>query len=367
MSGPLARLLRERAVRRGMWCGADAALAFTDTADEWRALDSGAGLVDATWRRTLIATGDERALFLHGQTTNDIRSLGAGLGCAAIVLTAQGRPLALTALYNDGDRMLLVSSAAEVAATRAALERFLVADDCEFEEEPEAETLMLVGAEAGKLLSAVGVEGAATLAAGDRWGLARAVVGGQEVLVLSRGDLRVPCYELHAVDTAGTATDAAQVWKVLQEAGARPCGLEAYDILRVESGTASYGVDVDESRIAVEARLEWAIHFAKGCYVGQEVIERAVSRGRINHQLTLLACAQPLPVGARATAGGQDDVVTSCVVSPRLGPIALGYLPRELAGELGEAGAEVEFERDGRRFAARVLEWPRAVVLAGRG
>ncbi len=261
---------------------------------------------------------------------------------------------------------MLVSSAAEVAATRTALERFLVADDCEFEEGPELEALMLVGPEAGKLLGAVGVEGTAALAAGDGWGLARAVVGGQAVLVLGRGDLRVPCYELHAVDAGGAATDAAQVWKVLQDAGARPCGLDAYEILRVESGTARYGVDVDESRIAVEARLEWAIHFAKGCYVGQEVIERAVSRGRINHQLTLLASEQPLPVGARATAGAEDDVVTSSVVSPRLGPIALGYLPRELAVGPGQIAAEVEFEREGRRFAARVLEWPRALVLAGR-
>jgi len=313
-----------------------------------------------------------------------------------MALTAQGRPLALLAVYNDGERMVLVSSAAEVGATRAALERFLVADDCEFEEGPTTEALALIGPRAGELLSTIGVDVTATLADGASarsavsgaaralpaldtaaaaWGLSRAVVAGQAVLVLARGDLRVPCYELHAVDEGGNATDAAQVWKVLQRAGARPCGLDAYEIVRVESGTARYGADVDESRIAIEARLEWAIHFAKGCYVGQEVIERAVSRGRINHLLTLLACAEPPPVGARVCGGTEGDVVTSSVVSPRLGPIALASLPAELAQaslraaalEGGSDAAAVELETEARRIAARVLEWPRATVLAGRG
>lgn len=384
MSGPLTRLLQERAVRRGAWCGIEAALSFGDTAAEWEALDGGAGLVDATWRRTLLATGEERAIFLHGQTTNDILSLGDAQGCAAMTLSAQGRPLALFAVYNAGEAMLLVTSAAEAGATRAALERFLVADDCEFDLGPDVEAMAVAGPQAGALLHGAGIEGVSVPQPGEdslaptvldiSWRLTRGAIDQQQVLVLSRGDMRVPWYEVYAVDAAGNATDAARVWNVLQRAGARPCGLEATEILRVESGTARYGVDVDESRIAVEARLEWAIHFAKGCYVGQEVIERAVSRGRINRRLALLASAEPLPVGAHARDGAEDDVVTSSVVSPRLGPIALAYLSKRVAaddgsqptGEGDKTGAAVEFESAGRRSSARLLQWPRPVVLAGR-
>jgi len=377
MPGPLTKLLKERAARCGTWCGGESALSFGDTAAEWAALDSGAALIDATWRRTLVATGDDRAIFLHGQTSNHVLSLESGDGCATMALNAQGKPLALLALYNDGDSMLLVSSAAEVGATRAALERFLVADDCEFDVGPDVEALALAGPDAAAVLRKAGIEVADDTAAraGSGWKLSRGAIDQQQVLVLSRGDLRVPWYELYAVDGSGNATDAARVWNALQQAGARPCGLDACEIVRVESGTARFGVDIDESRIAVEGRLEWAIHFAKGCYVGQEVIERAVSRGRITHLLTLLSCTEPIPAGAHARPGAEGDVVTSSVVSPRLGPIALAYLSTHSAKDAtsvppagsDEAGTTVGFESAGRVFAASVLQWPRPRVLAGRG
>ena len=112
----------------------------------------------------------------------------------------------------------------------------------------------------------------------------------------------------------------------------------------------------------MEGRLEWAIHFNKGCYVGQEVVERAVSRGRLNRELCLLRTENLVVPGARLADGGDRDTVTSVALSPRFGPICLAYLPLDRA----EVGSELSLQSDDGTVRATVLEWPRARVLAGR-
>ena len=342
--------------------GVPAAACHGDAAAEWAAADSGAALFDATWKRFFPAVGEERLVFLHGQVTADVRSLAPGQGTPAAVLSAQGRPLALLALYEDGERTWIATTAAAASATRAALSRFLVADDCDFEEESEAPCRMLVGPRVPALLEALGAGDAAAHAAAREWTVDRARIGGQAVLVFSRGDLRVPCCDVLVLADDGTPGDAAAVDAALRAAGAVACGVETLEVLRIESGTPRFGVDVDDRRIALEARLEWAIHFAKGCYVGQEVIERAASRGRLNHEIALLALQEPVPVGAALEGGADLHVVTSVAHSPRLGWIALAMLPRETA----TPGTTVRMADGKRGVEARVLEWPRARVLPGR-
>ena len=190
-----------------------------------------------------------------------------------------------------------------------------------------------------------------------------ATVAGEQVSVFARDDLRVPSFDVLACSSEGIASDAGVVWRAIEAAGGERCGVTALEIVRVESGTARFGIDVDETRLAVEARLEWAIHFAKGCYVGQEVVERAVSRGRINHELCLLKFSGDAAPGARVEGGGENDVVTSVVSSPRLGTIALAYVPRVKA----EAGTAVTLLADGGNVEAVALPWPRKRTLAGRG
>lgn len=344
----------------GAYEGADATGSSGDVAAEWKLLDAGAALLDSRWRRFFPATGEERREFLHGQTSGNVAALAPGDGCAALVLTAQGRPLSILALYETGERIWIATTAAQLAATRAGLSRFLVADDCDFEDDVDAACVTVAGPRAAQVLAAAGAHEPSTLAA---WGACRSSIAGQAVMLFSRGDLRVPSFDVLACDVEGAAGDAGAVRSALEAAGALRCGTQALEIVRVESGTARYGVDVDESRIAVEARLEWAIHFAKGCYVGQEVVERAVTRGRINHELCLLRTTGAVAPGARIEGGGENDVVTSAVYSPRLGELALAYLPRTST----EPGTSVIVKDAGIGTSAVVLEWPRARVLAGRG
>ena len=127
--------------------------------------------------------------------------------------------------------------------------------------------------------------------------------------------------------------------------GTTPLGPEAREIRRVEAGTARYGLDLDEERLIVEANLEDAISFDKGCYLGQEVVVRATARGRVNRRLMGLVLDRPSERGRKLASAAQPDAgtLTSVVVSDRFGPIALGYVHRAAI----EAGEPLRVEGDG--------------------
>ena len=349
----LSELLASRAGTLSDYDGAAVPADFGDVEGEWRAFDEGAALVAMTHRRMIVATGGERVEFLQGQLAHDIKALAAGRGTAAALLTTQGRVVAIVDVYDAGEEIHIGTVAAGLARTTARLEQFLVADDVEFEVLEAVERLAVAGPGAAAALESCGLAPATPPRTGA-WSIDRIAEPGVDGWLYSRGDLRVPCVEV------AVAGDAAPLWERLEKAGARPAGSAALEIVRIESGRPRDGVDVDEGRLALEARIEWAIHFRKGCYVGQEIVERAVSRGRVHRMLALLATAEPAPVGA--VAGDDKDVVTSVAVSPRLGPICLCYLAREAA----EPGASVTLKAKGSELEARVLDWPQPQRLAGR-
>jgi folate-binding protein YgfZ len=325
---------------------------FGDVGAEYRALTEGTALVALPQRRRIRVEGSERADYLHGQLTSDVAALSAGQGQAALMLTAQGRVESMFALYDHGQSMEIVCDAGQLSATLERAGRFLVADDVELETadtDADSISFALIGPQSHELLKKLGVPSQAIKVG---WYCAQFELFGSPVAVYGRADLKVPVFELQC-------TDPDRVWATSLELGAVPAGTSALEIVRVESGTARFGVDVDASRIALEARLEWAIHFSKGCYVGQEIIERAVTRGRLNRQLALLSCASGVVVGASLDGENEKCVVTSVVSSPVSGPLCLAYLPVERV----EVGAEISI--DG--HAAKVLPWPRETVYAGRG
>jgi folate-binding protein YgfZ len=148
-------------------------------------------------------------------------------------------------------------------------------------------------------------------------------------------------------------------WRVISAPGVWPpignaLSEQAREVLRVEAGTARYGVDLDEERLIVEANLEDAISFDKGCYLGQEVVVRATSRGRVNRKLVGLVLSGPVSVGAKLSSSAHADAghITSSVVSDRMGgAIALAYVHRAAL----DAGIPIDVE-GGRK--AMVVELP---------
>jgi folate-binding protein YgfZ len=170
------------------------------------------------------------------------------------------------------------------------------------------------------------------------------------VVVIRDPWLGVDGYELHV--------PAGQSGSVTAGLTAEPVGPEALDAVRIEAGVPIDGVDLGEDTIPMEARLEGAIDFAKGCYIGQEVISRATNLGGVKHILVGFDIAgdEPPPSGARVSSGGKETgEVTSAVMSPTLGRlIGIGYVHKK--DEI--AGNPVTIEQDGKSWEATVANLP---------
>ena len=125
----------------------------------------------------------------------------------------------------------------------------------------------------------------------------------------------------------------------LLQAGAVAGDAATLEILRVEAGIPACKRDYDETLILPELRPCDAVSHNKGCYIGQETVERVRSRGHTNKRLcgvTFSGDAPPAP-GPLSSAGAECGRLTSAVNSPRRGVIGLAMIRAEIA-----EGATVE-------------------------
>jgi folate-binding protein YgfZ len=339
MTDDLERALRARGAVLEPFRGVTLPAHFGDVGREWRAASGGAGVFAAGFRSLLSATGEDRVSFFQGMLSNDVKALQTGQGVYAAFLTQQGKVVSDLRVYAESDRFLLDVVAWRREVLREALERFIVADDVEL---AEADDQPLLGVE-GPLAAAVVGEALGTPELPRaRLAHVRAVFEGAPLLVVSVSEL-----DRTGLLLCGPPHSAAPLLDALVEAGALPIGMQALDVLRVESGIPWAGVDMDDSTLIMETGREAAISFTKGCYLGQEVVERIAARGHVNRKLvgvSFEAAAAP-QAGARLLADGKEvGYVTSPARSQALErPIALAMLHRSHAAP----GAQIELEGGG--------------------
>ncbi len=316
----------------------------------YRALRYGAGVRLCTERLVIRMTGDDRVSFLHGMCSNDIRGLAPGALVPALFLTERAHLIADAVVWAAADALLIEAERALWPAAREQLERFLVADDVEMEESADEAIVRLDGPLGAALVAAVFGEPAATAGA---WRWVEAAGRARVASVVRWG---APAFTI----IAGRAEAPAIVARLLGAAAGREvreAAAEAAEIVRVESGTARIGVDTDARTLALEARMEPAISFNKGCYVGQETVERATARGALKRRLMGLriAGARVPAAGAQVTLDGKEaGHLTSPVRSPRLGAIGLAILHHNA----WTAGAAVALRDGAGETAARVSDLP---------
>jgi aminomethyltransferase len=143
------------------------------------------------------------------------------------------------------------------------------------------------------------------------------------------------------------AGDAGGIVERLQAAGAKPVSAEDARVVRIENGKPRYGEDIRETSLPQETQQMHAISFNKGCYLGQEIVERIRAQGHVNKKLVRLAVdgAEPLAAGTKLKSGEADaGEITSAVYSPQSGKVAaMGYVRTAFAeaGTVMRAG-EVE-------------------------
>jgi folate-binding protein YgfZ len=326
---PFVDVARARGAACRSYGGIELVETFTDPSQEATETRAAAGLFDLSFRAGLQFTGPDRATFLHNLLSNDIAALRPGTGCYAMLLTRESKIVADANVLCTKDAIRLELDRRVKDRARAHLERFLIADDVEIEDRSEQEaSLGIHGPRALEILAAVLPDYDLPRAELEH---APAAIAGAPLLVVRDDWTGDPGF-----DVVVARGDALRVWDAMLAAGAarglRPAGMAAADVLRLEAGRPRIGVDFDETCLVLEAALERGIHFSKGCYLGQEIVERASARGHVNKRLVGLRVegdVVPLP-GARIAAEGSDaGRITSAAHSPLLGStIALGYVKR---------------------------------------
>jgi folate-binding protein YgfZ len=322
-------------------------------AEEYRALKEKAVIGTVAPGSTIAVRGKDRKEYLHGLLTNDIRGLTPGRGCYAAWLTPQGRMLTDLHLFDLDDMVLLDVPAQLSGATLQRLDRSLFSEDVQLSDLSHALAPVWVhGPAAGGAVQQVLAPASALDSWVDYQNERLDFMGGTVVLV--RVDqLGVPGFGIY-IDPAHNA----DLRRALEAGGARQVDSATIETCRVEAGYPLFGVDMTEETIPLEAGIEdRAISFTKGCYVGQEVIIRVLHRGhgRVVRKLVGLRLTAMPSRGAKILVADREiGWITSAAISPRAGPIALGYVHRDFV----TAGVEVSVESPEGPVAAVVSERP---------
>jgi folate-binding protein YgfZ len=317
---------------------------------EHEAVMTGVGMADRSMLGKATVTGRDRAAFLQGMLSNDVKALQPGQGCPAAFLDAVGKVVSLLVVYALPDRLLLELPAGSTEKFLQAIDKFLISEKAEFESSDDAFAILsLQGPRAGEAL--VRASGSALDLA--PYAHAEVLIGGAAVRVMRRAEAVTPGFHCWVAPD-----DALALWKTLREAGASPVGAAAVDVLRLEAGLPVYGVDVDEGVILPETRLDALVSYTKGCYIGQETVARVKYRGHINRGLSgVVLDGETVPSHGDAILAEDKEVgrVTSAVRSIALGrPIALGYVRREHF----EPGSAVSVKSGERLIAGHVSDLP---------
>jgi folate-binding protein YgfZ len=328
------------------------AASFGSVESEYWALKESAGLLDLSHRGRLLITGPDAPRWLHGMTTNEVKALPVGHGNHAFFLNAHGHILSDARVFRLGEEEFLVDSDPQRAALlQEHLNKHIIADQVEVRDvRATLGCLAMEGPTARELLrQAVGFE-PPNLQPLESMLIPEDADSAQTQLRLARSRI--------TKETGfwlwGTPERLAAVWSKAVEVGlplgAMPVGMEAVDICRVESGVPKCGAEIVDKTLVQETHpdnlLSRAVSFNKGCYIGQEIVERVRSRGNVHRLLMGLLFDGPQQVDTGAEVKIMADTglvhagaITSVTYSFALRrTIALAMLQRVHA----EAGKSVE-------------------------
>lgn len=316
---------------------ASAATDFGDVRAEFNALISGCGAYDLGWRTRVTLTGGDRVRWLNGMVTNNVRDLAVGSGLYAFLLNPQGHILADLYIYNRGESLVVDTDQSQLEKVLAIFDKYIIMDDVEVVKGGDKPTAIgIAGPQAEKMLRDSELE-FPQLQPLQFVDLNWRQIG----LTLVRGDrMGVDSFELWLAPA-----DTASVLDALVRAGAKPVGTAALELLRIAAGIPRYGQDIRERDLPQETEQRRAVHFSKGCYIGQEIVERIRSRGNVHRKFTGFLIEGPLPApGTKLQAEGKDIGEITSPASLPIGDgqllVALGYIRREIAtpGRQVEAG-----------------------------
>lgn len=376
--------------RCGELNGAPVVTDYGDPQAEYIALRETAGVMDLSFRGRLCLVGADRVRFLHGQITNDVKRLRPGEGCYAALTTNKGKMESDLNVLALADELLLDFEPGLASEVTARLEKYIVADDVQVvDAAPHYGLLSVQGPKAGDVVRALGLLAELPAKEFNSVKISDATLG--EIYVVNHArlgsvsnppqpltpslspsdgervadrpgegisksksygfDLFVPISSLGAV--------ADKLIAAAKSLGGRACGWTAFETARIEAGIPRFGADMDETNIPLECGIEArAVSYNKGCYIGQEVINRIHSIGHVNRELRRLRLADDLKsLPARDAKlfhdGKEVGYITSAVKSPATqANVALGYVRREVS----QGGQPLILRADGRELQVTIAD-----------
>ena len=324
---------------------------YGDAAGEYEALRSAAGVADIGDRGQVLVSGPDSRSFLQSLVSQDVERLADGEGAASLLLEPRGRlAVALRVLRVAADEWWLDTDPGCGEPLAEGLRRFRVRVEVAVSVRGDSfGALRALGPEAPEIVA--GVLGVVVPSPAH----AHVALPGYRGCRLVRADLP----GIPGLDLVGPAAAVGDARRALVDEVA-PVGRSALDIVRIEAGVPVHGSELDGTVIPQEAFLERdAVSFTKGCFLGQELVCRVEMRGHVNRFLRGLVVSGvdlPTPGSAVRVGGAEVGRVTSAVVSPRLGVLALGYVRHEV-----EPPAAAEVDTAAGAAAAKIVDLPFAV------
>ena len=319
----------------GEYRGATTAARFGDPQAEFARLRSTCGVYDLGFRAKISLTGGDRVRWLNGMVTNNIRDLALGHGAYAFLLNPQGHILGDMYAYNRGESITVDTDSGQTEKILATFDHYIIMDDVEVTNLSERLTALgIAGPISREVLAAAG------FAVPDLQLLqAQSVMWQGTECTLVRGE----DVEAHSYEIWLAPGSVRELWDALVASAAAPIGSEALELHRIVSGTPRYGVDIRERDLPQETEQARALNFNKGCYVGQEIVERIRSRGAVHRKFTgfLADGAVQIARGNKIVAGEKEVGEITSAASLHLADgektVALGYIRREV----GVPGREI--------------------------
>jgi len=327
MADSLKTFLNENGAKWGTVGDEKVALHYGDIQAEHRNLTKSVALIDLNARGCLAVLGEDRVNFLNGQVTNEVAGMQPGQGCYAALVNAKAKMQADLLIYRLVNELILDFEPGLLETVTNRLQSHLVADRVELvDASPHFGLLSLQGPKTVEAIESLGLKLPDELFAHTKvtqndlgeWYLMRNDRFGQVGC-----DLYIP--------TAHLPDAAKRLVKAAAGQGGGLAGWQATEIARIESGIPRFGSDMDGNTLPPEANLERrAISYSKGCYIGQEIIARIRTYGKVNRTLVgyrLGAELAEIATPGTALVDESGKVVaslTSIAYSPEHGAIGLG-------------------------------------------
>ena len=252
--------------------------------------------VDLGWLARIAVKGEDRTRWLAGMTTNAVQTLEEGHGNYNLVLNAQGRIQGDLYAFREQDRIVLETTAAQVDRLFQHLDHFIIMDDVELERVAGVTAVGVVGPTAPQVFAKLGIDASQLVPMQQL----KSILNGLRVTIVRSYSLLVPRFEIWVEESR-----VSELWGALLSAGCKPAGLNALESLRIVEGIPAYGIDIQEKHLAQETSQTRALNFNKGCYLGQEIVERIRSRANIHRVLRQFELKGQIPRCGSGTLRGR--------------------------------------------------------------